>query len=373
MNPEEQAMIDLRSHIVSPSSFASKERRRATAVVLVALSAALVPGCAGTAGPATAPPGGISAWDACLGPPPREPRGEKNQGPDLTGALVTGSEKRYAFVRTFQTEGMVTASGVPIQKVRVVRGALVGEVASPSGPVELTGAGWKDVRLHAVLDCADGATHRPLEATIADAYHDPQRAEADAWLYHVKILDDPASKERWACDPDDKGDTGAIPLDGVWDAHGEHQARTGAFSFACTGAAAAKCVRWGYRPWELAEAGHPAPRDMHAACTRMTRADYCGDGRSATAKGTTINLWDRENRTKRGATPDGFSFEAAWTPAGAVCMGHARWPKRTSACADRKGPGLNEYNVPVCGSQAEAEALAGAGKVLFFDESASNE
>jgi hypothetical protein len=101
----------------------------------------------------------------------------------------------------------------------------------------------------------------------------------------------------------------------------------------------------------------------------MARADYCGDGRSATRKGTDVNLWDWERHVARGAPRSGASFEAAWTPRGAACMGHARWPLRTKTCPDRRGPGLNEYNVPVCRSPAEAEAFAAPGQPLLFDES----
>jgi hypothetical protein len=275
---------------------------------------------------------------------------------------VTGSEPREAFVRTFQLDGMVTAGGLPIRNVRVVRGVLVGEVASPEGPVELTGAGFQGVHLHALLDCADGATPRRLEASLDEVSPDRKRPEGHAWLYRVKILDAPAPQPRWACEADEEGETGAIPFEGVWDTHGDHHAQPGAFSFACTEAAAAKCVRWGYRPWE-------AERNAHAACTRMARADYCGDGHTATRKGTEINLWDSENRVARAASQKGATFEAAWTPEGAACMGHARWPEDTDPCPGRKGSGLNEYNVPVCHSPAEAEALVGKGKVLLFDES----
>ena len=54
-------------------------------------------------------------------------------------------------------------------------------------------------------------------------------------------------------------------------------------------------------------------------------------------------------------------------------MSHARWPEYTKACPDRRGSGLNEYNVPVCRSPAEAEAFAGPGKGLLFNESSVHE
>jgi hypothetical protein len=341
---------------------------------LLSLSIALAAGCGETTppkAPLTSPE--QAAWDACLGPAPKPDRGWSFQGPDLVGTRVVGSDDRRAFVRTFNLDGMVTAAGAPIQHVRVVQGRLTGEVASPSGPLEVAGASWKDVRLHAVLECADGATRRPLEARITAAYPDRKRPEGDTWLYRLEILD---AASRWvpACEPDGEGETGAIPFEGVWDAHGDHHARPGAFSFGCAEAAAASCSRWGYRPWEAADAGRPEiARDLHSACTRMARADYCGDGRSATRKGTEVNHWASESRVARGASRPGVTFEAAWTPRGAACMAHARWPERTKPCAERRGPGLNEYNVPVCRSPAEAEPFAGPGKGLLFDESSVHE
>ena len=142
----------------------------------------------------------------------------------------------------------------------------------------------------------------------------------------------------------------------------------------CAESAAAKCARWGYRPWEAADPAHPdAARDLHAACTRMARADYCGDGRSATRKGTDVNHWDRESRVPRGAPRSGVSFEAAWTPRGAACMSHARWPEETKPCPARGSSSLNEYNVPVCRTPAEAEAFTEPGKPLLYNESSVRE
>jgi hypothetical protein len=331
----------------------------------LALAALLAPACAGTPAASPPPPGSLpaqEAWDACLGPPPREHRGWSQQGPDLVGTHVVGSGERAAFVRTFLLDGMTTKEGAPVQQVRVSAAGLAGQVGSAA----IAGAGFDGVQVRAVLDCAGGAASRPLTARIAAAYHDPRRPAADAWLYRVEILD-ADGRAAPACAPDADGETGAVALDGVWDARGRHVARPGALSFACAEAAVAKCVRWGYGP----------EGDMLAACTRMARADYCGDGESATQKGTDVNLWDREGRVPRGASRDGASFEAAWTEDGAVCSSHARWPKRAHPCAGRGSAGgaarMNEQNLPVCRSQAEAEAIAGPGKALLFNESSVHE
>ena len=52
------------------------------------------------------------------------------------------------------------------------------------------------------------------------------------------------------------------------------------FTFGCRGTALAKCVELGYKPWKTV--GGVSLRDHHQACTRMIRADYCGDGKAWT-------------------------------------------------------------------------------------------
>jgi hypothetical protein len=64
-------------------------------------------------------------------------------------------------------------------------------------------------------------------------------------------------------------------------------------------------------------------RDHHQACTRMARADYCGNGRSYTFNDTPIDLYDRlqtrlQTRSTVGAS--NWAPEAEWGPNGATCV-----------------------------------------------------
>ena len=64
----------------------------------------------------------------------------------------------------------------------------------------------------------------------------------------------------------------------------------------------------------------------HAACVRMVRADYCGDGRPHTVDGTWIDIWDGlgiQTRDERDGHPE--VFEAAWSPGGAAYLHTPRW------------------------------------------------
>src|SRR5207244_135325 len=71
-------------------------------------------------------------------------------------------------------------------------------------------------------------------------------------------------------------------------------------------------------------------KDYHQACTRMARADYCGNGTSHTVEGNLIDMYDnlgirtRSVTAERGVDPSLLSFEAAWGPDGAYCLDHVR-------------------------------------------------
>jgi hypothetical protein len=160
-------------------------------------------------------------------------------------------------------------------------------------------------------------------------------------------------------------------------------------SLGCTQGVVAKCYRWGYRPWS-APATMPA---FMASCTRMARADYCGDGRSFTKDGTPINLWDslpvsgytRIQEWEWGP-PDpelgSMRFEAAWQPNGARCLAHWRWdelvPDATTMCPEKlwppdAGPPPPEHRderwPDVCDTEADAWARYAGEHHRFFEES----
>ena len=126
----------------------------------------------------------------------------------------------------------------------------------------------------------------------------------------------------WAplCKPGADGRALGFPLPGATPADDESPASGGEFSITCTAGARGKCVMLGYRPWAAAESGeslHP----YFAACVRMMRADYCGDGRPHTRPGVQVDMWDRAGVQ----TPQtGLPFEAAWGPDGAICVKRSR-------------------------------------------------
>jgi hypothetical protein len=115
------------------------------------------------------------------------------------------------------------------------------------------------------------------------------------------------------------GDAGVF-VPGTWDATGAHHPSATTVTFSCMRGVIAKCLTWGYGPWDVGPA-------MHQACTRMARADYCGTGFSYTKDGTAIDVADSGGKQLFASDP-GFLFEAGWNEHGAVCVSRPRYEAR---------------------------------------------
>ncbi len=127
---------------------------------------------------------------------------------------------------------------------------------------------------------------------------------------------------------------------GGWDHNGRDEAE-----------AIAKCVDWGYAPETVGDA-------TFEACTRMVRADYCGDGTSWTLDGTFIDIDDPSGLQVATDAPE-MQFEAGWGPDGAVCVRTSRY-----AIASERGDAI----VPSCWSSLprceDREAAYATGALL---------
>jgi hypothetical protein len=184
---------------------------------------------------------------------------------------------------------------------------------------------------------------------------------ADVWnvagmsmvLHQVEVqVFDSANTEHWAplCGVNQNGDAvPAIALRGEWSlaessSIGGDQVSDSPYrvSFACVNGALGKCAaectdpvlcsilrvqtalaykRWVAPHYQYVD-GTWMWRDYaldHQACTRMIRADYCGDGRAWTANGTQIDVYDRTriNTATKAGTPY-WMYEATWNENGAV-------------------------------------------------------
>lgn len=161
---------------------------------------------------------------------------------------------------------------------------------------------------------------------------------ATRWQYDVQVRPEGTSSWQSLC-----GGGKAFVISGLWQRDGRHRDVPDTMVFACMEGVAAKCIHWGYEP----ERGADDAWGRHQACTRMARADYCGDGSSHTFDGTGILIYDgpedrpgvlhtvsagelqRAPAAGEVELPDGSTsdlwFEAAWRPDGAFCLSKLRW------------------------------------------------
>ncbi|WP_163997067.1 ADYC domain-containing protein [Pyxidicoccus caerfyrddinensis] len=163
---------------------------------------------------------------------------------------------------------------------------------------------------------------KPVEVAICGA--EPSPEDSGVVFYRIEAWNGVAQEWENPCVALDLvPDPRALAVSGVWDASGAHQEAPGKLTFACENGAITKCITWGYKPWARRDGRSLA--DLHQACTRMARADYCGNGQSHTHQNTIIDLYDRFGMVERGEwDPAKASFEAAWAPDGATCLARTR-------------------------------------------------
>jgi hypothetical protein len=270
-------------------------------------------------------------------------QGMNMQGMNMQGMNMQGMNMQGMNMQGFLFDD-VTLSPHELDNVRVVKG----ELFADRGGQTLRGTALVGARFVARVASSDsppvlGEVDYRIAAITPEVGYDPTNS-GSTYLYTLEQYR--ADTDSWvsACDPDQDGRRVAIPIAATWDTTGARVESSTMFTFACTTGVIAKCYRWGYRPWLPGYGGDMVA--MHQSCTRMARADYCGDGTSHTEDGTWINVWDRLPYPgpiqRHGLLPPlGMIFEAGWNTDGAVCLGRARWlldDTLASLCPDRLIP-----------------------------------
>lgn len=269
-------------------------------------------------------------------------RGHRDQGSDLFGLRVRGPGRaapdapsddrgpRGADIFQQVRRGGVKLADGKGHEVEVVEGRLLarGRRGELQPPEALLGATLTGV-------AADGST---VELVVCGVEPYPQAAETLGYRVVYRSADS-VGWESVCPGTVDRPSTLALPLAGTWDESGAHHESATAFTLACVSTGVlAKCLEWGYRPWETRGAVSLAP--YHQACSRMARADYCGTGRSHTARETRIDMYDALGVQKKGEgegeakAPGRLSFEAAWQPDGAHCLARTRFHEPLRAILD---------------------------------------
>lgn len=279
------------------------------------------------------------------------------QGRDLLGfGFLDGGT--FVRVDRFQVDRVASAAEVPIANVAIESRALTGVDSSTQQRLEVEH--WKGAVIAGQLHCSNprakgktlGIRARVREVVPNAVPLGP--LERPLWIGYRLELELPGG-HRFTEACRDPGDL-AFPIPGYWNEGGEYIRDPTQFSFACTRRHVATCIREGYL-----DSSHDRVALLEA-CTRMMRADYCGDGGSHTRDGTFISLWDNRGiATEKHRQP--MQFEAAWNRKGMVCSARLRWNEdeiEVPAC-------LKTSPRPRCTSAHEAGALAPEEPLVFND------
>lgn len=215
----------------------------------------------------------------------------------------------------------------------------------------------------ATLSLMQPGTPAPLTVRVVSTMLDPQDRDHETLLYRLLSVDPRTGGTQELCGPNAEGEHWGFPLRGQWDAEGRHISNAG-YTLTCADGAQGKCVRFGYKPWKTLRNGTKL-EPYHQACVRLVRADYCG-GHGTTRDGILIDLYDKIGiqNPEPAPTASGLRFEAAWSPAGAVCVAHTRVPENVSLrqlamqCPRLTGHlGADACSEPIHGPSAAAALL----------------
>ena len=262
--------------------------------------------------------------------------------PNLNGSSMNGSSMNGMSLLAFQFDG-ATHGGEPLTNLRVENGELKAE----KDAVPLAGTGLQGAVLQGMardITVSSELTTATFEITNVvqeSASYDPT---GSTYLYTIVMQ----GTGGWSCQ--------AIPVAAEWDETGNRTDDSSRFTLACTTGVIAKCYRWGYRPW-IADSGTQLMEDMHWTCTRLARADWCGDGVPHTTDGTLINVWDNlpTQIQTYGTPPGGLEFDSGWNTSGATCLSSNRWGVSGSTveslCPAKLGTGAGRIT---CNSEGSA-------------------
>lgn len=341
-------MNQINAHTKSGGLFQRARRLGAVAALAVVVPSLFV-GC----GPIALPPRPPIADGACVYDPNNSDwhnNGPLLQGTGIPNSSGLGRRETHSFYLTWMTND----DHQQITSARVDHGGLTGTI----GATYVAPEGFAHVNLLGTIDCLDQHTSA-VEARIDSVAPKTTRAGAPPYYLYQVSLKNP-STSTWVAACADDGPAIAVPE--VWDSTGAPQTVPGAFTFACVGGAIGKCIDFGYVPWQSADL-----RDLHLACTRMVRADYCGNGHSATKVGVDVDVWDTAGiKLQSTTTPPTLTgtprFEAAWDTHGAACYDHFRLASLgPDDCAGLRPPpagatlgGAMSHGLLTCASASDA-------------------
>ena len=267
----------------------------------------------------------------------------KENGLHVNGLHVNGLHVNGLHVNGLHVNG-TTLNGLHVEAPKLEGTVFSGTI--DGNPV--SGAAFSGAVMTATIDGHLGN----LQVRIDDI---APTDDPDINLYGVSVLPPGAIDWQPLCAGLNGEPVQAIPLRGYWDESqgtatgGDHFDDPDEVTFACLGYALAKCVDIGYKPWKTTvQCAAPGVCKViplsyhHQACTRMLRADYCGDGMPTTRDGTLVDLADNVGMEVPEA-PANWVFEAEWGSEGAACVKNTRWVKMPAGTGDYPGETVRHY------------------------------
>lgn len=243
---------------------------------------------------------------------PAVPAARPLAGLELNGVELNGIELQGSVALGSGTLTPVGGKlgGVSFGNLKVDQSGFIASVEVDDEMVELSGADLIGARLlfkgTTITDAGTVITTKVLTALV-----DVEPLDGSTLAHHMVVYD--PQNGGWHDPCPDNGGLGLIPLQGAWDPKTGDALGGSQVTLACRDDVLAKCVEWGYEPWVSAEVA-----DLHQACTRMARADYCGDGTPMTIDGTKIDVYDTLGIQEQATD---WRVEAEWGPDGATCVG----------------------------------------------------
>lgn len=287
-------------------------------------------------------------------------------GPTLNGMTLNGMTLNGISLNGVSLNGMtlngvslngVTLNGMTLNGMTLNGMTLNGTLFSVNtGGTPISGQAFIGSTWQITLQANGVAQTVPVTLRFDNIYIDPKDPKGDVYLYDVSYSLNGSSEWASLCTDSAGKPVPVVPIRNRWDYQtGARINDPSAVTFACINAALGKCVRLGYRPWastKLCDGSCEtvALADYHQACTRMIRADYCGNGTSYTLNGTLIEVYDDLSPVINANTMH-WDTEAQWSPDGAECLSDARHAEL-----------LVKGRYPVCGSNGRPTHLRSCGK-----------
>jgi hypothetical protein len=279
---------------------------------------------------------------------------EQQEGVSLNGVSLNGVSLNGVSLNGVSLNGVslngVSLNGVSLNGVSLNGTVLGGSVNGGSfkSGSQLVGSSWTGV-------LSNGTTLAMKMNSVTTG----NGANTDVYMYGISYL----SSGVWTlmCGKDANSvPILAIPVKGTFNyasgvvGGGSFTNDATKFTFGCRGTAIAKCVEMGYKPWKAAATATGNLTNHHVACTRLLRADYCGDGTPYTVNGTQVNIYD-----SLGIQADtmGWAFEGEWTPTGARCVSPGT-PTRVQRTLQKSPACLSAKLSYTCGQLSDFSAGA---------------